>query len=337
MACIHVKDRIVPGGMTGLGFQTVYPFHARCIDHYTRHGFAYMGMITVVTDVVRENNQTYRLGWTEQCKDATKMGVGMPEYILLFRKPQTDTTRSYTDEPVTKHKPRVFASKDDADLPSVQRLTAEFKPGDSRACRRGTGYSRARWQIDAHGFYRSSGDRFPTTADVKGMDHAAIFKAFRKWGLENIYEYEQHVGIGEDMEEDARLPVSFMLLQPPSWHPEVWTDIARMRCLNGEQQHKGKQMHLCPMQFDIADRLIARLSNVGDIVLDPFGGLMTVPYRAIKLQRFGVGIELSESYFDDGAYYCAQAVEEKRQMTLFDILDAADEVCQSVTEMDEAA
>jgi hypothetical protein len=41
-----------------------------------KHGFDYMGMITVITDVVRENNQTYRLGYTEMCKDGTKMGVG---------------------------------------------------------------------------------------------------------------------------------------------------------------------------------------------------------------------------------------------------------------------
>ena len=34
-------------------------------------------MITVVTDVVRENNQTYRLGWTEQCKDGSRMSVAM--------------------------------------------------------------------------------------------------------------------------------------------------------------------------------------------------------------------------------------------------------------------
>lgn len=245
MAVIHVKDRIVPGGMTGLGFQTVYPFHSRCIDHYTRHGFAYMGMKTIVTDVVRENNQTYRLGWTEQCKDATKMGVGMPEYLLYFRKPQTDTSRAYTDDPVTKEKPLCFSTKDDSDLPRHLRQTEPMRPGDKRPCVRGTGYSRARWQIDAHGFARSSGDRFPTTEEIKSMPHEAIFKAFRKYGMENIYEYEQHVGIGEDMEEDARLPVTFMLLQPPSWSPDVWTDVARMRCLNGEQQHKGKQMHLC--------------------------------------------------------------------------------------------
>jgi hypothetical protein len=29
-----------------------------------------MGMITVETDVVRENNQTYRLGWTSSARTA---------------------------------------------------------------------------------------------------------------------------------------------------------------------------------------------------------------------------------------------------------------------------
>lgn len=335
MAVIHVKDRIVPGGMTGLGFQTVYPFHARCIDHYTRHGFGYMGMKTIVTDVVRENNQTYRLGWTEQCKDGTKMGVGMPEYLLLFRKPQSDTSRSYTDDPVTKPKPLVFATDEDRKQPWEQRKRAAFKASDKRPCVRGTGYSRARWQIDAHGFARSSGDRFPTTEEIRNMPHAAIFKAFRKWGLENIYEYEQHVGIGEDMEEDARLPVSFMLLQPPSWHPDVWTDVARMRCLNGEQKHKGKTMHLCPMQFDIADRVINQISDPGDIVFDPFGGLMTVPYRAIKHGRYGMGVELATGYYQDGLFYCQQAVQERQMPSLFDFLDAEED--QLEYSLEEAA
>ena len=264
------------------------------------------------------------------------MGVGMPEYLLMFRKPQTDTTRSYTDDPVTKDKPLVFASADDRDLPWAERKKVPMKPGDKRPCVRGTGYSRARWQIDAHGFSRSSGDRFPTTEEIRAMPHEAIFKAFRKYGLENIYEYEQHVGIGEDMEEDARLPVTFMLLQPPSWHPDVWTDVARMRCLNGEQKHKGKQMHLCPMQFDVADRVINQLSAPGDVVFDPFGGLMTVPYRAIKHGRYGLGVELSKSYYLDGLYYCQEAVKQRQQPTLFDFLDEEEELAD-VMPLEEAA
>lgn len=290
IAAIHVKDRIVPGGMTGLGFQTVYPFHCRAIEHYTRHGFAYLGMKTIVTDVVRENNQTYRLGWTEQCKDATKMGVGMPEYLLLFRKPPTSTEKSYADLPVVKSKAK---------------------------------YTRSRWQTDAHGFTRSAGDRLLTPDDLDGLSHADIFQLFKKHSLEKVYDFEHHVKIAEALEQDGRLPVTFMLLQPQSWSDEVWTDITRMLTLNGAQSASGKEMHLCPMQFDIADRVIEQFSMPGETVFDPFGGLMTVPYRAIMKKRFGLGCELSPAYFIDGAAYCKAAEQEVSMPSLFDFAESA--------------
>jgi DNA modification methylase len=286
VAAIHVKDRIVPGGMTGLGFQTVYPFHAHCIDHYTRHGFGYLGMKTIVTDVVRENNQTYRLGWTEQCKDGTKMGVGMPEYLLLFRKPPTERNNSYADLPVVKKKSR---------------------------------YTRSRWQIDAHAFARSSGNRLMCPGELEKLTHEQIFKLFREYSLSETYDFEHHVRIGEDLEARGCLPVTFMLLQPPSWHPDVWTDITRMLTLNGAQSAKGKEMHLCPMQFDLADRVIEQFTMSGETVLDPFAGLMTVPYRAIKLGRRGLGVELCHRYFLDGAAYCQAAEREMSMPTLFDV------------------
>ena len=49
--CCHVKDRILFGNTTGTGMPTVEPFHALTIMHYIKHGFRFMGMITVVTDV----------------------------------------------------------------------------------------------------------------------------------------------------------------------------------------------------------------------------------------------------------------------------------------------
>src|SRR5690606_13715032 len=51
MYCCHVKDRINFGNVTGAGVPTVSPFHAEAIFHARKHGFDYMGMITVVTDV----------------------------------------------------------------------------------------------------------------------------------------------------------------------------------------------------------------------------------------------------------------------------------------------
>lgn len=307
LCCIHVKDRIVPGGLTGLGFQTVYPFHAEAIAHYTRHGFAYMGMKTIVTDVVRENNQTYRLGWSEQCKDGSKMGVGMPEYLLIFRKPPTDSKRSYADRPVVKLKRK---------------------------------YSRSRWQIDAHGYMRSNGNRALTPEEIQSLPHATIFKMYQKYALESVYDFEHHVHLGEALElwsvnrglckcdppekcRHGRLPVTFMLLQPPSWHPDVWTDITRMMTLNAAQSARGREMHLCPMQFDLADRIIAQYTMEGETVLDPFGGLMTVPYRAVRLKRRAIGIELSKPYLLDGAKYCEAALRERDMPSLFDLLEDA--------------
>ncbi|OPY78268.1 MAG: DNA methylase [Syntrophorhabdus sp. PtaU1.Bin153] len=288
IAAIHVKDRIVPSGLTGLGFQTVYPFHARCIEHYTKHGFAYMGMKTIVTDVVRENNQTYRLGWTEQCKDGTKMGVGMPEYLLLFRKPPTDTSNGYGDLPVVKHKRE---------------------------------YTRSKWQIDAHGFTRSSGNRLITIEDLSGLPHNQIFKLFRQHSLSNTYDFDEHVRMGEAIDAKGRLPVTFMLLQPQSWSPDVWTDITRMLTLNGAQSAKGKEMHLCPMQFDLADRAIIQWSMPGETVFDPFSGLGTVPYRAVLLGRYGLGCELSTAYFLDSLYYCKAAEQKMSTPSLFDLVE----------------
>ena len=94
-------------------------------------------------------------------------------------------------------------------------------------------------------------------------------------------------------------------------------NITRMLTLNGAQSAAGREMHLCPMQFDLADRVITQFSMEGETVLDPFGGLMTVPLRAIRLKRRGVGIELSAKYFLDGAAYCQAAEREQQIPDLF--------------------
>lgn len=289
VAAVHVKDRIVPGGINGLGFRTLHPFHAEALEHYQRHGLAFLGMITVVTDVVRENNQTYRLSWSEQCKDGSPMGVGVPEYVLILRKPPTEQSNGYADDPVRKDK--------DA-------------------------YSLARWQVDAHGFWRSNGNRHLLPEEFAGLTHAEMFRLFRDHNLANVYDYDDHIALGDHLRGQGKLPVDFMLLQPPSWHPDVWTDVARMRTLNMIQAQKGKEQHLCPLQFDIVDRIIARWSNPGDVVYDPFGGIMTVPYCAVKAARFGIGVELNPLYWRDGVAHVEGIAAAVNAPTLFDLGEA---------------
>lgn len=289
VAAIHVKDRILFGNATGTGMPTVDPFSDLTTAHFMRHGFQYMGRITIVTDVVAENSQTYRLGWSEQCKDGTKMGVGCPEYILLFRKLPSDTTRAYADEPVAK-------SKDD--------------------------YPRSRWQIDAHGFWRSSGDRLAMLEELRDTPVSSLQARYREYSRNMVYDYHEHIELAEDLEEDGKLPSGFMVVAPGSWSPDVWDDINRMRTLNGEQKRKELTMHICPLQFDIVERIINRYSSIGELVLDPFAGLMTVPYMAVKLGRRGYGVELNHESYRDGIRYLKEIEQEIEAPTLFDVLGA---------------
>lgn len=286
-AC-HVKDRILFGNVTGAGAPTVSPFHCEAIMHGRKHGFDYMGLITVVTDVVRENNQTYRLGWSEQCKDGTKMGVGSPEYVVLFRKPQTDRSKGYADVPVKKSKEE---------------------------------YTRAHWQVDAHAFWRSSGNRQITAEELAGLGPDKLASLFTQYSLQQVYDYEFHIRIGEELEARGALPSTFMSLAPGSHHPDVWHDVTRMLTLNSDQSRRAVEKHVCPLQFDIVDRLIERYSNPGELVYDPFCGLGTVPYRAILKGRRGGGSELNAGYFMDQVHYLRSAERQVSMPSLFDALE----------------
>jgi hypothetical protein len=284
-AC-HVKDRVLFGNSTGTGMPTMEPFHALCIQHYMRHGFQYFGMITVVTDVVRENNQTYRLGWTECTKDGTKMGVGCPEYILLFRKLPTDTSRAYADEPVVKTKEE---------------------------------YTRAQWQIDAHAFWRSSGNRLMCKDELEQIPVENLQSVYREFSRNAIYNYDDHVSLAKKLDEKGALPASFMVVAPGSWNDQVWDDINRMHTLNMDQVTKGREMHVCPLQLDIVERIINRYSNKRDVVFDPFGGLFTVGYQAILMGRNAYMCELNSDYFRDGIGYLKAAEDKVDMPTLFDL------------------
>lgn len=285
-AC-HVKDRVLFGNVTGTGMPTIEPFHALCIEHYMRHGFQYFGMITVVTDVVRENNQTYRLGWTEQCKDGSKMGVGCPEYILLFRKLPTDTAKAYADVPVRK-------TKDE--------------------------YTRAQWQLDAHGYWRSSGNRLVSKDELLSMPIDRLQAAYRRLSRDTVYDYAEHVRLAKELDRDGRLPATFMVVAPGSWTDEVWDDINRMRTLNTTQSRRRQEMHVCPLQLDIVERIINRYSNPGELVYDPFGGLGTVPVTAIRMGRRGGMCELNPDYYRDAIGYLQEADFKQDMPTLFDFV-----------------
>lgn len=292
MACIHVKDRVLFQSVTGLGAPSMDYFHEEAAMHLRKHGLVKMAIITVTTDVVRENNSTYRLGFSEMLKDGTKMGAGCSEYILIFRKPQTDLTRGYADEPVTK---------------------------DRADC------SLAKWQVDAHGYWRSSGNRLLTVDEMSRMGPGKLASFFTQESLRHVYDYDRHVRIGDELAQRDALPKTFSCLSPGSPDPNVWTDVNRMITLNTEQTSRAVEKHVCPLQLDIIDRLIDRYSMAGEVIYDPFHGIGSVGARAIAKGRYARGSELSSAYFADQVHYLRAAEKKASMPTLFDFLEAEPE------------
>ena len=71
------------------------------------------------------------------------------------------------------------------------------------------------------------------------------------------------------------------------------------------------------LKLDTIERAINLWSNEGDTVLTPFLGIGSEVYSAIKLNRFGIGFELKESYFNEAIKNCRGIEVTAHQPTLF--------------------
>lgn len=329
ICAVHLKNRIHYGSVTGLGFSTFHRFTHLVCGAMEEHGFQTMGFHYINTDVVAENNQTYRLGYGEMQKDATKMGAGIPEEYWIFRKPPSSSVNSYADAPVLHnmltcpycHHVDVFSefSRDNAiicDCPSCK----QFMPFKELLGSDELIYSLAKWQVDADGFYRSSGNRYLTPEELAGMSLKQIRRWWNKFNSQEIYDFEQHVEFLERLESKGMLSREFVTLPLRSNTPYIWNDVNRMHGLNSQQRLNGQQNHICPQPFDEPRRVIHLYSNKGDLVADCFGGIGTTGIEAIKQGRETFLVELNDLYAKCAAGYLAETVRKQSLPTLFDLL-----------------
>lgn len=81
----------------------------------------------------------------------------------------------------------------------------------------------------------------------------------------------------------------------------VWNDVSSAR--------KGKHLlHGATFPEKLAERVILMYSKGGDNVLDPFLGTGTTVISAIKNNRYGIGIELTDKYYNIAATEIANTV-----------------------------
>lgn len=127
---------------------------------------------------------------------------------------------------------------------------------------------------------------------------------------------------GENPERVEHTMENFPVAVWQRYASPVWMDIKQKDTLNYRIARVDEdEKHICALNTQVVKRCIELWSNRGDVVLDPFGGIGTVPYMAVKLGRKGVGIELKDSYYQQAIRNLNEAVNEPIQLDLEDEID----------------
>lgn len=98
----------------------------------------------------------------------------------------------------------------------------------------------------------------------------------------------------------------------------VWYDVNYSRTLQYRSGRDGNdEKHICPLQLDTIVRILHLYSNEGETVCDPFGGIGSTGFQAIRMNRKSISMELKESYFNLNAKNHEAAILENSALTLF--------------------
>jgi len=229
IACVHCTDLPMRKGRDGaIGLQD---FSGDLIKAHTDAGLIYHGRATIWKDPVVEMQRTKALGllYKQIRKDSAMNRVGMPDYMLFFRK--------------------------DGDNPDRIEHCA---PGDIKAA-----LPIARRWLD---HMRREG----LCAEVPDDD---LLAELIKHAEFDVYEWQK-------------------LASP------VWMNINQGNVLNGYRAAKGQhdERHVCPLQLDTIANCLRLYSKPGDVVMDPFNGIGSTGFQAVKSFRKYIGFELKPEY-----------------------------------------
>lgn len=103
----------------------------------------------------------------------------------------------------------------------------------------------------------------------------------------------------------------------------VWMDIKQSETLNrmGAREEQDEK-HICALQLEVIKRCIELWTNKNDIVLDPFAGIGSTNYVALRMNRRTIGVELKESYYKQAVMNCDLG---EQQITMDDLLGEIEE------------
>lgn len=169
-----------------------------------------------------------------------------------------------------------------------------------------------------------------------GLLHKQIRKdsAMCRQGLPDYIVTMRKPGDNEEMipHTHENFPVNvWQQYASPVWMDIRQSDTLQRTSARAEQDEK----HICPLQLEVIQRCIELWTNPGDIVFDPFMGIGSTPYVALRMGRRGIGCELKESYYVQAVANLQNAAKESTMPHVVGQMDVSDfigeEACQKIS------
>jgi DNA modification methylase len=99
---------------------------------------------------------------------------------------------------------------------------------------------------------------------------------------------------------------------------QSWMDIKRTDVLNNKEgTDLGDEKHIAPLQLSVIRRCVQMWSNPKETVFTPFLGIGSEIYESVKLDRYGIGIELKDKYYETAIKNVDKAISKGLQKNLF--------------------
>lgn len=244
IVCVHCTDLPMRKGRDGaIG---LHDFSGDLIRAHTNAGLVYHGRATIWKDPVVEMQRTKALGllYKQIRKDSAMNRVGMPDYMLFFRKDGVN------EEPIAHSAPT-----DDATALKIARESLEY--------------------MQRQGLVAA----IPPDDTLKELIEYAKF---------DVMDWQQ-------------------IASP------VWMDVRQGNVLT-RMKGAGDERHVCPLQLDTIKKCLKLYTKPGDVVMDPFNGIGSTGYEAIKAMRKYLGFELKPEYAAQAANYLKEAQESTIDM-----------------------
>jgi hypothetical protein len=147
-------------------------------------------------------------------------------------------------------------------------------------------------------FFRKDGDNPDRVEHAAPGDTEAALPIARKW-----LEHMRREGLCKDVPDDDVLReliahAEFDVYEWQKLASPVWMNIQQGKVLNGYRAAKGEhdERHVCPLQLDTIENCLRLYSKPGDVVMDPFNGIGSTGYVALKMMRRYIGFELKPEY-----------------------------------------